>query len=77
MPALSTQRYANPKFLGALRYRIGHHAVEPHCSESQGQPGKYAKDPCRQVILLPLRLIGNPGVQILDLIPGLLVWVHC
>jgi hypothetical protein len=65
--ALCAERHTNAKFVGPLRHRIRHHAVKTHCGQKQGEPRKEPENPSGQVLLLPFRLIRDPGVQILRL----------
>ena len=74
--ALGAQSHSNAKLVRPLRHGVGDHAVEPDRGQRQGQTAKYAEDPRRQVLLLPLLPIGDPGVQIFDVAVALLFRVH-
>ena len=64
--ALRAQRHTNPEFSGALCHCVGHHAVQPYSGESQGEPGKNAKDPRCEMLLLPLGFISEASFEIIS-----------
>lgn len=74
--ALGAQGHANAEPVGPLRHCVGDHAVKPDRRQSQCQAAKYSEDPRRQVLLLPLLPIGDPGVQILRYAVTLMLRVH-
>ena len=77
VPALGAQRHTDSKLVGPLRHRVGHHAVKADGGKSEGQPGQEALEiHAGQMLLLPLRFIGDPGIEILDVGEDLLLRVH-
>ena len=60
------QRHTNPEFVGPLCHCVGHHAVQPYSGESQGEPGKNAKDPRCEMLLLPLGFISEASFEIIQ-----------
>lgn len=50
---MRTQSYANAEFVGALRHRVRHHAIQADCRQTQRQRGEQAKNPGRQVRRMP------------------------
>src|ERR1019366_7460853 len=74
--ALGAQGHANAELVGPLRHCVGGHAVKPDRRQRQCQTAKYSEDPRRQVLLLPLLPIGDPGVEILGYAVTLLLRVH-
>ena len=76
MAALRAQGHANAEFVGPLRHGVGDHAEEPDRRQRQRQAAEDAENPRRQMLLLPLRQVGDPGFQILGGAVALLFRVH-
>src|SRR5947209_8119453 len=66
MSALRSQRRPNAKFIGPLCHRVGDHAVQPDGAEGQREPRKNAKDPRREMLLLPLGFISQASFEIMS-----------
>src|SRR5579863_4266672 len=76
MSTRGTQRHANPKLVSSLRHRIGNYAIQADCCQHQGETGKDAKNPGREMLVLPLLRLRDPGAQVLSAGEGLLFGIH-
>jgi len=73
---LRAQGNADSDLTGPLRHRVGNHAIQSHRCEYQCQKGKTAKNARNKSLLRPLRLDGDPLIEVTHVARNLLVPVH-